>query len=69
MVKHESNCNGCTDIGLPCTHCGFGRKRAVVYCDICGHIINDSVYNVGGEHFCKECLLEHFYKGEAEDFE
>lgn len=69
MIKYESFCNGCTSIGLPCTHCEYGRRQAVVYCDSCSEQIDWKVYNVNGSHYCEKCLLEMFYEKEACDYE
>ena len=63
MKKTESECVGCTTIGLPC----IGRScpnRAVTrfYCDDCKN--EDELYYYGGKELCIECIKEHLTKVE-----
>lgn len=39
MTRIENDCNGCTDIGLPCRNCGRDRTPHH-YCDRCGDADN-----------------------------
>lgn len=63
MIKYESNCVGCTSIGLHCMGqgCPNHGKVPVPYCEHCGHEIDiDEVYEVDGEHLCEDCLKDMF---------
>lgn len=57
MTKIENDCNGCTDIGLPCRNCGRDRTPHH-YCDRCGD--ETQLYRFDDSELCTECLLECF---------
>ena len=64
MRRYESNCVGCTSMGVPCM--GFtcpNRKVPVYYCDKCEEEL-DEVYEVDGEELCEECLKDMFRRNE-----
>ena len=59
MKKIESECVGCTDIGLYCIG-NSCRNRNIVryYCDKCDG--EDKLYYYDGLELCAECLLNCF---------
>ena len=56
MIKFENDCNGCTDIGLPCRKCGL-EKSPHYYCDECGDETK-LYYFDDGKELCADCLLK-----------
>lgn len=63
MVKIENQCCDCAAPGYPCLGAGCpNRNVEVYYCDKCGDLIEDDVYEVEGEELCEYCLKEKFRK-------
>ena len=62
MIKYEDECCGCAVPGYPCRGSMCPNKHVPhVYCDKCGGDCDlDEVYDVDGEHVCKDCLLKMF---------
>ena len=59
MKKLESNCVGCTDLGLHCLGDSCPNANVVrYYCDECG--CEDKLYHYDGKELCQDCLLEKF---------
>lgn len=58
MIKIESYCVGCKDMGLPClgNSCP-NRATAVTYCDSCDKTVAE--YHITGNDYCKDCAEEH----------
>lgn len=66
MIKRESKCNGCAE----CVRCGRKhRHETLVFCDGCGTIIEDEVYEIDGKHYCDECILNMFYRFDASEID
>lgn len=57
MTRIEDDCNGCTDMGLPCRNCGRDRTPHY-YCDRCGD--ETTLYRFDDEELCEDCLLKCF---------
>jgi hypothetical protein len=55
MIEYESECVGCTSLGLHCIgeHCP-NRNVPHYYCDECGE--EDTLYEYEGEELCIECI-------------
>lgn len=64
MIKYENQCCNCATDGYPCAGslCSL-REVPVYYCDHCNQEIpNDEIYEVYGEHFHEDCMLDKFKK-------
>lgn len=57
MVSKESNCVGCTSMGLHCmgSACPNSRPALVIKCDACGKDA-DVVWEFDGIELCEECI-------------
>lgn len=55
MKRYESDCVGCTDVGLRCLHTSCPNYRVLhFYCDECGE--EAKIYHYDGEELCIECI-------------
>lgn len=64
MVKIESHCVGCTDLGMPCIGSSCSNRAVeVYYCDKCDPDCDyplDDIYAVDDVILCEDCLKEKF---------
>lgn len=66
MKSINSECVGCSSIGLPCFGSSCPNRNVVrYYCDICG--AEDKLYHYDGEELCIDCLLKNFEVVEGSD--
>lgn len=67
MKRIESNCVGCTDLGLHCLGDGCPNKEVTkYYCDYCG--TEEKLYHYDDLELCEECLLKQFKIVDGSDF-
>lgn len=61
-IAYENECCGCATSSYPCLGDAC-RNRHVphIYCDKCMDDV-DEVWDVDGDHLCRDCLHEHFHK-------
>lgn len=66
MKKIETECVGCTSVGLYCLGNACPNRNVVrFYCDRCGD--ETVLYKYDDEELCQECLLEKFDIVEGSD--
>ena len=59
MKKIESECVGCTSVGLYCLGSSCPNRSVVrFYCDCCGY--ETKLHHYDGKELCKDCLAEEF---------
>lgn len=56
MIRIEDNCVGCpTEMGCLGSSCPYQNVESIV-CDTCG---NYAEYNIDGEDYCIDCVMEY----------
>lgn len=66
MIKHENECVGCVDLGLPCMGAGCPNRDVMrFYCDRCGG--EDTLYHYDGMQLCEGCIMELLDEVTADD--
>lgn len=61
MKKIENHCCDCAVPGYPCRGSSCPNINVeVYYCDHCGEMLTDEIYDVDGEELCEDCLRKLF---------